>query len=206
MVILLYLQHELTYDQYHENADRIYRIGINVISTDQPAGYAQASWSVGKLLKDEYPEVENFVRIEPISGILFKLGDNKEFYEDHIALADPNIFKIFRFKFIYGNPDTCLNEPGDIVLTRTLARKYFGDANPIGKVIQLDNKYDCIVTGVVEDMPTNSHLRLNGFVSMISLSAICRLWRRIVILIYMSVKVFRWLNFSTNLNPSVKNM
>jgi putative ABC transport system permease protein len=172
MVILLYLQHELTYDQYHENADRIYRIGINVISTDQPAGYAQASWSVGKLLKDEYPEVENFVRIEPISGILFKLGDNKEFYEDHIALADPNIFKIFRFKFIYGNPDTCLNEPGDIVLTRTLARKYFGDANPIGKVIQLDNKYDCIVTGVVEDMPTNSHLRLNGFVSMISLSTI----------------------------------
>jgi putative ABC transport system permease protein len=171
IVILLYLQHELTYDQYHENADRIYRIGIGVISTDQPAEYAQASWSVGKLLKDEYPEIEDFVRIEPLSGILFRFGD-KKFYEDHIALADPSIFKIFTFNFIYGNPDTCLDEPGNLVLTEALARKYFGDTNPIGKVIQLDNKYDCEVTGVVEDMPTNSHMRLNGFVSIVSLSAI----------------------------------
>jgi putative ABC transport system permease protein len=171
IIILLYLQNELTYDKYHENADRIYRIGISVISTDQPAEYAQASWSVGKLLKDEYPEIEDFVRIEPLSGILFKLGD-KKFYEDHITLADPSIFKIFTFKFIYGNPDTCLDEPGNLVLTETLARKYFGDTNPIGKVIQLHNKYDCIVTGVVEDMPTNSHMRLNGFVSMVSLSVI----------------------------------
>ena len=58
--IMLYLKHELTYDRYHENADRIYRIGSKVISTEQPAEYAQASWSVGKLLKDEYPEIEDF--------------------------------------------------------------------------------------------------------------------------------------------------
>jgi putative ABC transport system permease protein len=128
---------------------------------------------VGKLLKDEYPEIEDFVRIAPIRGVgvLFKLG-NKEFYEEHIALADPSLFNIFTFKFIYGSPDSCLAEPGDLVLTKSLARKYFGDTNPIGKIIQLDNKYDCKVTGVVEDMPTNSHMRLNGFVSMISLSVI----------------------------------
>ena len=171
--ILLYLQHELTYDQYHQNADNIYRIGIKVISTDQPAEYAQSSWSVGKLLKDEYPEIEDFVRIAPIGGvgILFQLG-NKEFYEKDIALADPSLFKIFTFKFMFGSPDSCLEEPGDIVLTKSLARKYFGNTNPIGKVIRLDKKYDCKVTGVVEDMPTNSHMRLNGFVSMVSLSAI----------------------------------
>jgi putative ABC transport system permease protein len=171
IIILLYLQNELTYDRYHEKADRIYRIGINVISTGQPAEFALSSWAIGKLLKDEYPEIEDFVRVRPYSGILFKFRD-KKFYEDEIALADRNIFKIFTFKFLHGDPDTCLDEPKNLVLTETLARKYFGDENPIGKVIQLVNKYDFEVTGVVQDMPSNSHMRLNGFVSMASLSEI----------------------------------
>jgi len=171
IIILLYLQNEITYDSYHENADRIYRIGINVISTDQPAEFALSSWAIGKLLKDEYPEIEDFARLRPSSGVLFKFKD-KKFYEDEIALADPSIFNIFTFKFIYGNPATCLDEPGDLVLTETLARKYFGDENPIGKIIQLVTKYDCKVTGVVKDMPSNSHMRLNGFVSMASTSVI----------------------------------
>ena len=171
IIILLYLQNELTYDSYHEKADQIYRIGINVISTGQPAEFALSSWAIGMLLKDEFPEIEDFVRVRPYSGILFKFKD-KKFYEDEIALADSSIFKIFTFKFIYGNPATVLDEPGNLVLTETLAQKYFGDENPIGKIVQVENKYDCKVTGVIEDMPINSHMRLNGFVSMVSLSVI----------------------------------
>ena len=171
IIIMMYLQNELTYDRYNENAARIYRLGINVISTDQSAEYPLASWSIGKRLKDYYPEIEDYVRIKPFSGVLFKLKE-KMFYEDEIALADPSVFKVFSFKFIYGNPVTCLEEPGNLVLTETLARKYFGDQNPIGKIVQLGNKYDCNVTGVVEDMPSNSHMRLNAFVAMASLSVI----------------------------------
>ena len=96
IIILLYLQNEITYDSYHENADRIYRIGINVISTDQPAEYALSSWAIGKLLKDEYPEIEDFARLRPYSGVLFKFRD-KKFYEDEIALVDPSIFNILIF-------------------------------------------------------------------------------------------------------------
>jgi putative ABC transport system permease protein len=171
IIIMMYLQNELSYDQYHENADRIYRLGINVISTEQSAEYPMASWSIGKRLKDEYPEIEDYVRIKPYRGVLFKFKE-KVFYEDEIALADPSVFKIFTFKFIYGNPVTSLDEPGNLVLTETLARKYFGDQNPIGKVLKLGNKYDCDVTGVVEDMPPNSHMRLNALVAMASLSVI----------------------------------
>lgn len=103
---------------------RIYRLGTKVISTDQPVEYALASWSVGKLLKGEYLEIEDFVRIAPIGGVgvLFRLG-NKEFYEENIALADPSLFNIFTVKFIYGSPDPCLAEPGDLVLTKSLTRK-----------------------------------------------------------------------------------
>ena len=96
IIIMMYLQNELTYDQYHQNADRIYRLGINITMADQSAGYAQSSWSIGKRLKDEYPQIEDYVRIEPLSGVLFKYKE-KVFYEDDIALADPSIFKIFSF-------------------------------------------------------------------------------------------------------------
>jgi putative ABC transport system permease protein len=171
MIIMMYLQNELSYDQYHEKADRIYRLGIQITMGDQSESYAQSSWSIGKRLKDEYPDIVDYVRIEPFWDVLFKYEDNV-FYEDNIALADPSIFEIFSFKFIHGNPATCLKEPGNLVLTETLARKYFGDQNPIGKIIQLGNKYDCDVTAVVEDMPHNSHMRLNALVAMASLSVV----------------------------------
>ncbi len=171
LIIMMYLQNELSYDQYHEKADRIYRLGIKITMGDQSESYAQSSWSIGKRLKDEYPEIEDYVRIEPFSDVLFKYKE-KVFYEKEIALADTSIFEIFSFKFILGDPATCLKEPGNLVLTETLARKYFGDQNPIGKIIQLGNKYDCDVTAVVEDMPHNSHMRLNALVAMASLSVV----------------------------------
>ena len=171
IVIMMYLKNELTYDRHHENADRVYRLGINITMGDQSAGYALASWSIGNRLKNEYSEIEAYARVRPYSGVLFEF-EEKVFFEDEIALADPSVFKLFSFKFIYGDPATCLNEPGNLVLTETLARKYFGDQNPIGKIVQLGNKYDCDVTAVVEDLPSNSHMRLNAMVAMASLSVI----------------------------------
>ena len=171
IIIMVYLQNELTYDLYHEHADRIYRLGIKITMDDQSEKYAQSSWSIGKRLKDEYPQIRDYARIKPYSDVLFKYQE-KAFFEDNIALADPSVFRIFSFKFIYGDPATCLKEPGNLVLTETLARKYFGDQIPIGRIIQLVNKYDCEVTGVVEDMPSNSHMRLNAMVAMSSLSVI----------------------------------
>ena len=86
-------------------------------------------------------------------------------------MADPSVFKIFTHRFIFGEPDNCLTEPLSIVLTETLARKYFGNRNPIDKVIQVEGD-DLKVTGVIEDLPPNSHLPVNAFISFSTLNAL----------------------------------
>jgi len=164
IIILLYLQNQLTYDKHHEKADRIYRISSNYVTSGKPTKFALSSPALGKKLKDEYPEIDDFVRITPIPEILFRSGE-KTFYEKKIAFVDPSIFRIFTHQFIYGDPDDCLKDPRSTVLTERLARKYFGDLNPLGKEVQVENNSLLKVTGVIEDLPQNSHLRLDGFIS-----------------------------------------
>ena len=169
IIILLYLQNELTYDSYHEKADRIYRIGTNVITSGQPVKFAASSPALGPKLKKEYPEIEESVRIVPLPEILFSVG-GKTFYEGNIAFADPNFFCVFSHKFIHGEPKRCLKDPGNIVLTESLARKYFGDNDPVGGFIKVENEHLATVTGVIEDLPRNSHLPLHGLISFSTLA------------------------------------
>lgn len=171
IIILLYLQNELTYDKYHEKADRIYRIGTNVITSGQPVKFAAASPALGPRLKEEYPEIEESVRIVPLPEILFNVGE-KTFYEGNIAFADPSFFYVFNHKFIQGDPKRCLKDPGNIVLTESLANKYFGYDDPIGNFIKVENEHLAKVTGVIEDLPRNSHLPLHGLISFSTLDEI----------------------------------
>jgi putative ABC transport system permease protein len=170
IIILLYLQNELTYDSFHEHADRIYRAAGKYTYSGRTILWAGASPALGKRLKDEFPEIEEFVRIVPSPKILFKNAETI-FYENHIFMADPSVFKIFTHQFIYGGPDTCLNDPMSIVLTEKLARKYFGNSNPINKVIQVEGD-DLKVTGVIKDLPPNSHLPIRAFISFSTLYAL----------------------------------
>jgi putative ABC transport system permease protein len=171
IIILLYLQNELTYDRYHEKAGRIYRIGTNVITSGQPVKFAGASPALGPRLKEEYPEIEASVRIVPLPEILFNFGE-KTFYEENIAFADPSFFYVFDHKFIHGDPKRCLKDPGNIVLTESLARKYFGHDDPIGNFIKVENEHLAEVTGVIEDLPRNSHLPLHGLISFSTIAEI----------------------------------
>ncbi len=170
IIILLYLQNELTYDAHHENADRIYRAAVKYTYSGQTTLWASTSPALGQRLKDDFPEIEDFVRIVPSPKILFK-AEETIFYENHIFMADPSVFKIFTHRFIYGEPDNCLTEPLSIVLTETLAHKYFGNRNPIDKVIQVEGD-DLKVTGVIKDLPPNSHLPVNAFISFSTLNAL----------------------------------
>lgn len=170
IIILLYLQNELTYDTHHERADRIYRAAIKYTYSGKTTLWAASSPALGQRLKDDFPEIEEFVRIVPSPKILFKAGETI-FYENHIFMADPSVFKIFTHRFIYGEPDSCLTEPMSIVLTETLASKYFGNGNPINKVIQVEGD-DLKVTGVIKDLPPNSHLPAKAFISFSTLNAL----------------------------------
>ncbi len=164
IIITLFLRNELTYDQHHENADRIYRISSNYVTSGKPLLFAVTSPALGPRLKEEYPEIENFVRIFPLPEMLFCYGD-KRLYQERLVLADPSILKVFTNPILQGNMETCLKDPNKIVLTETLARKYFDDDNPLGKVIQVENQGDFMVTGVIEDPPRNSHIPIEGIIS-----------------------------------------
>ena len=170
IIILLYLQNELTYDAHHENTDRIFRAAVKYTYSGQTTLWALASPALGQRLKDDFPEIEEFVRIVPSRKILFKAAETT-YYENHIFMADPSVFRIFTHRFIFGEPDNCLTEPLSIVLTEKLARKYFGNRNPIDKVIQVEGD-DLKVTGVIEDLPPNSHLPVNAFISFSTLNAL----------------------------------
>ena len=169
-IILLYLLNELTYDSYHENADRIYRAAGKYTYSGQTTRWASASPALGQRLKDDFSEIEEFVRIVPSRKILFKAAETT-YYENHIFMADPSVFRIFTHRLIYGDPHSCLTEPLSIVLTETLARKYFGTGNPINKVIQVEGD-NLKVTGVIEDLPPNSHLPVKAFISFSTLYAL----------------------------------
>ncbi len=164
IIIMLFLRNELTYDQHHKNADRIYRISSNYVTSDKPLLYAVTSPALGPRLKEEYPEIEDFARIFPLPEMLF-CYDDKRLYQERIVLADPSILNVFTHPVLQGNIETCLKDPNTIVLTETLARRYFGDANPMGKVIQVENQGDFMVTSVIKDPPRNSHIPIEGIIS-----------------------------------------
>ena len=165
LLIFLHVQNELTYDRYHENSDRIYRISSTYITSGEPLRFAGASPALGPRLKEEFPEVEEYVRIFPAASALFRQPENDiTFYETNITAADPGIFKVFTYEFLQGDPATCLADPKNIVLSEALAVKYFGDEDPMGKILQVDGE-DMIITGVIKKPPQNSHLTIECIVS-----------------------------------------
>ena len=155
--MLLYVSHELSFDRYHEKADHIYRL----CQEDHPF---QAPATAG-LLADNLPEIKTYTRILPRDEILFQYEDDR-YKEDHVAWVDAEIFEIFSFKFKQGSPENSLQQTGTAVINETIARKYFGNENPIGKILKVSNEYDYIITGVIEDMPENSHYICNIFMTL----------------------------------------
>jgi putative ABC transport system permease protein len=164
IIIMMFLSNELTYDQHHENAENIYRISSNYITSGKPLLYATTSPALGPRLKEEYPEIEDFVRVLPLPELLFRHGD-RQFYQERIVFADSSILEVFTYPLLQGDMETCLKDPNTIVLTEALARRYFGDETPLGKVIQVENQDDLIVTGVIKNPPRNSHIPLEGIIS-----------------------------------------
>ncbi len=156
LFILFYVLYEFSYDTFHEDADRIYRVAMEFRAKDQPVKYAATTPPpVAPAILDNFSEVEYAVRITQGSGIV-KHGE-KQFFEDRIFYADQSFFNVFTFPIIKGNPETALKEPYTAVLTESIAEKYFGSEDPVGKTISINYQRDYKITGVVEDVPPNSH-------------------------------------------------
>ena len=161
ILILLWVLDELSFDGFHEKADRLYR----VVEQQYYAGgelfpVAVTPAPLAPALKDDIPEIINSVRIEHSPRLLIRY-DERMFYESDIILADPSLFSMFSFRLIKGDSKTALNKINSIILTESMAERYFGDEDPLNKDLKIGNMYDLTVTGVVENVPLNSHLQFN---------------------------------------------
>ncbi len=172
--LILYITDELSYDRYHENAERIYRVQSHISETDDEFTWIIAQIPFAEQVQQDYPEIESVARIFNQGQALFTFEDI-EFIEEDFYIADTTIFDIFTYKFIYGSAAGSLARPNDIVLTKSIAEKYFGQENPLGKSLKsAETFYE--VTGVIEDVPNNSHLRFDALISRLSLPAQMGSW------------------------------
>jgi len=165
LFLLMYILDELSFDRYHKNADNIYRIVSNIKEPDNAFTWSVAQVPLAQELRDNYPEVENAVRFFGTGRTLYKNGD-KQFYEEGFYLADSTVFDMFTYNFIAGDPATALDNSFSLVLTEKTATKYFPDARTaLGQSIQNQQGEEFKITGVIEDVPLNSHFRFDGLIS-----------------------------------------
>ncbi len=163
LLILLWIQDELSFEKFNVNAEDIYRVEEDQFYSGERYHVTVTPHPSGPVWKEKIPEIIEQTRLNRLPKILFRL-DEKVFFESSIVAADSGLFKVFTMPLVTGDPGTALNSPHSIVLNEKLAAKYFGDTNPIGKTLTLDNKYAFMVTGVMKDLPKNSMFTFEGII------------------------------------------
>lgn len=171
ILILLYLQFEISYDRFHENADSIYRVCIRNLREGRFESESHIFTApIGPDMKKDFPEVEDFVRMSS-ARTAYLAVDNQASRVDRICYASPGLWTVFGFKLILGNPQASLSDPFSIVLTQQTAERLFGSEDPVGKTIQIGPEDLYKVTGVVADTPPNSSIQFNALISFATLYA-----------------------------------
>ncbi len=169
ILLTLYVKDELSYDRSHAHADRIYRLNRTFISKDGTPSLklGHVAPPFGPLVKGDFPEVKEVVRMFETS-VLVRYKEHL-FKEDHLFAAEPSVFNVFSVNVLKGNPAEALKNPFSIMFSKTVAEKYFGSDDPIGKTVRLDNQLDYLVTGVFESFPVQSSLHPEILVSFSTL-------------------------------------
>ena len=174
ILILLYVRDEVRYDRFHEHADRIYRLTLGTNEDGQPTN-ANSSFAQGPALAQDFQDVEAVVRFRKMGWGEKRVfaHDDSRFYEERFFFADKDVFDVFTFPFLAGDPETALADPFSIVLTEAMSQKYFGHQNPLGQTISLDpyndgEFTDYKVTGVLKDIPHYSHIQFDFLASFAS--------------------------------------
>ena len=164
--IALFLNHESSYDKHHENHPYIYRIDGTYKLGGSTNQLAITAFPLGPAMKNEFSEIKEYVRLFLQYELVVKI-DEQNFLENDFYYADSTVFEVFTHEFIYGNAHGALSEPRTVVLTESLWKKYFGEDNPLDQTIEIDRE-SFRVTGVIQDLPTNSHVRFSALLSMSS--------------------------------------
>ena len=169
ILVLMIIQYDLGYDKHHKNYKRIYRYGVNMTIGGRNSTQATCSLSAAPLLKREMPKIESFVRFLGMGDLFIRYRDNLPLKEQQVWVTDASVFDIFTHTFIAGNQKTSLKEPYSIVLTRNLAEKIFPPGVGVGEVLDIPGQGLYTVTGIIEDLPKNSHLQFSALISLSTL-------------------------------------
>ncbi len=172
IILLLYLQNELNYDQHFTKYDQIYRYTNHLKAQGADFNTARSSRRLAPIFKEDLPEVIDYVRFLKAGEPLVRSADNNginQFYEEQVWMTDSTVFKVFDHTFYEGNPNTCLVGPGKVVLTKTIAEKYFGATPALGKRLKFNDDDTREVTAVISDLPENTHLKYDILLSNIPL-------------------------------------
>ncbi len=174
MLIVLYIQHELSFDQFHQKKQQIVRTIMHYSIEGTANKTVMTGTKVGPALKRDFAEIEQFVRVaDPAFSqqkVVIKKGE-QQFNESRFLWADSTFFEVFSFSLLKGDAATALNGTNKVVVTEAMARKYFGNENPIGQILRLEDRVDYTVTGVAANTPSNSQLQFDFVASFMSLSA-----------------------------------
>lgn len=175
LLILFYVKDESSYDKFHNDYQNIYRVTEVNYSDGGETMLANAFSAIGPALDQDFPEIERFTRIA-FEELSVANGPENKYQESRFAFADSTFWEVFEFKLVQGDPDKALSEPLSLVISESMALKYFGEEDAMGKVLKVDGRFNYQITGIVEDTPENSHLQFDFLASFISLKQIDGGW------------------------------
>ena len=167
ILIILWIHHELSFDRFHKNSSDLFIVAEKFYNQNGIEYGSALPYPAAEELKKDYPEILKVSRVYNLKEFLFVHND-KRFIENRILTVDPEFLTMFSFALIHGDANSVLEDPNSVVITKKTARKYFGNANPVGKMLRVDNQYDLKVTGVLDDIPRNSHLNFSILVPLSS--------------------------------------
>jgi putative ABC transport system permease protein len=166
ILIFLWVYDELNYDTFHTHSDRLYRIILKKADDPSDRGMSSTPYILPKILKEEYPEIVEVTRVRTRGYPSAVRQGDITFYEQRFFFTDPSFLSMFSYELSAGNPKTALTNRNSVVVTRKAAQKYFGDQDPVGKILRWNNTQDLEVTGVIEKVPYNSHLQFDFMASL----------------------------------------
>ncbi len=170
LLIIIYILHEVSYDRFHEKSDRIARVIMDYGGEAKSVKTSSTGTKVAHAFSREMPEVELAVRMTADGSRIVRHQD-KVFEEKYFTYADSTFFQIFSFKLLQGSPEKVLAAPEMIVISESAAKKYFGAENPVGKTLKINDRRDLMVTGVMQDFPSNSQMKFDFVASFSTIDA-----------------------------------
>ena len=163
ILIILWIQHELSYDQFHEKKDRIYEAWNRSIFSNKLESWNTTPRVLAKTLTHDFPEIGRTARVDWTQDMLFTVGDKRVVAKGNVV--DSTFLSMFTFPLLRGNPTTVLNGANTLVVTEKLAQKLFGNTDPMGRTVKLNNKDFFTITGVLKDLPTNTRFNFEYLLS-----------------------------------------